>query len=295
MQTKLIALAATAYGALIAWAVTADHYEQKLTEQKKAYDDYIDELKNRPVHLTQNIYSSGNNEDAVAVYQQTKEFLEKGQNGGENGKEALIPTDETFPDAGSEEDVSPEAENPRGDETPEADEAGVTDGERSVPPGETPEETEARLKGIINQYTLDDDTNGQQDVAHIGTSMVYDPKPPFVISKALFVSDPDEGNFYEKETLTYYPSHRVLLDDDEELIDNVATVIGWKNLNRFGDESEDPDIVFVRNQRLNTDYEVVREEDEPLPLHIKYSMGKDEFETAKAAGILRLRDEDLVD
>jgi hypothetical protein len=75
----------------------------------------------------------------------------------------------------------------------------------------------------------------------------------------------------------------------------VGNTLGWKNLSQFGGESGDPDTVFIRNQRLETDFEVVRDDESPLPLHIQYGMGKEEFKVNKAAGTLRLRDEDLVD
>ncbi len=92
--------------------------------------------------------------------------------------------------------------------------------------------------------------------------------------------------------MTYFPAHRTLLDDGQEPIEDVNAYVGWKNLNRFGDESGDSDVVFIRNRALLTDFEVVREEDSDLPLHVKYGMTLPEFEVNKASGILKLRPED---
>lgn len=297
MQNKLIiALGAAAYGALVSWAVTADHYEQKLKTTRKYYNTY-------------NIYNASSPEpgpwsiDAedlqgtVKMEAQTNDDLDVRLDSGEI--EIVREADGTLRTRnlqGEEGEITAsDAENPRGDETSEVDEAGETDDESVVPAGETPEETRNKLQSVIDQYAVSDDSSGQQDVAETGAWMEHEDVLPFVISRATFSSDPDEGDLYEKETLTYYPRYRVLLDEDEETIDDIPKVVGWKNLNRFGDQSEEMDTVYVRNRKLMTDYEVVREEDEDLPLHVKYGMPKDEFETAKASGMVKVRDEDLVD
>ena len=288
-QTKLIALGAAAYGALVSWAVTADYYDRKLeglVERVDILEGFVGQAVQANTYYN---YNAGPNYADLYIQPENR------QNGSTDERTSQSdPSDGTFLEPVELSTETPEPENPRGDETAEVDEADVTEDASEIPPGETPEQTREKLQATIDQYTISDDTVGQRDVAQTFSDMEH-AKAPFVISRALFASDPDEGDLYEKETLTYYPQFRILLDDDEETVDEIATVIGWKNLNRFGDQSEDADVVFIRNQRLSTDYEVVREEDQPLPLHVKYSMGKDEFETAKASGILRLRDEDLVD
>lgn len=313
MQTQktLIALGAAAYGALVSWAVTADYYERKLEGIAERVDILEHFVTQATQHSTINYYDSGSGSVQPAPYNygdQAKvvvddfrltppdeESISKDQNGSVDERDSQAdPGDGTFPEAQGEVLTSSEPENPRGDETAEVNEADGTEDAAEIPPGETPEQTREKLQATIDQYTVQDDTDGQQDVAQTFSKMEH-AKAPFVISRALFASDPDEGDLYNKETLTYYPQQRILLDEDEEVVDDIATVVGWKNLNRFGDQSDDMDTVFVRNQRLDTDYEVVREEDQLPPLHIQYSMGKHEFDTAVAAGVLRLREEDLVD
>jgi hypothetical protein len=49
-----------------------------------------------------------------------------------------------------------------------------------------------------------------------------------------------------------------LSDENEEIISDVSYVIGYDALSSFGDGSDDPDIVYVRNEKLQTDYEVTR-------------------------------------
>lgn len=117
--------------------------------------------------------------------------------------------------------------------------------------------------------------------------------PPEVISKELYAWDPDgPGDEYEKTTLTYYPRHRLLLDEDDDPIDgpDVDVMVGWRSLNQFGGESGDPNVVFVRNHRLQTDFEVVKEEDEDPPIHVQFGMPRAEFEAQRAAGTLTFRE-----
>lgn len=79
-----------------------------------------------------------------------------------------------------------------------------------------------------------------------------------------YVISPDEfGEFDEYETisLTYYED-QILADDGDELIDDVEEVVGSESLKCFG-EYED-DAVFVRNDRLKCDYEILLD-------HRKYS------------------------
>lgn len=160
-------------------------------------------------------------------------------------------------------------------------------------PQESPEETRENLQKLINTYTSNpDDVDTFVDRARQVVAEGANDVPPFVISRAKYSWDEEEGDEYAKITITYYPTHRVLLDDDQDPVDNVDALVGWRNLNRFGDESEDPDVVFIRNRRLETDFEVVREEGE-LPTHVKYGMPRSEFEANKNAGRIRFREEDM--
>lgn len=297
MQHKnvFVAVGAAAYGALVSWAVTADRYEQKLKDTRKYYNTY-------------NIYNNTNSNSGPWTL--SDEDLQRFKMGVETHEsevqldsggriEVIRDQDDTLRTRTLQTEEGKNsasgAEIPRGDETSEADEAGVTDDEDSIPPGETEEQTRQRLESIISPYVIKDDTEGQIDVPSVAAIMEHQDTSPYVISQALFSSDPDEGDLYDKETLTYYPRQRVLLDDDQVPVDDIATTVGWKNLNQFGGESNQADVVYIRNRRLATDYEVEREEEASLPLHVQYHMPKAEFETAKAAGVLRLRPEDMVD
>lgn len=67
----------------------------------------------------------------------------------------------------------------------------------------------------------------------------------------------DHCQDYEKLSLYYWDEDDTLSDDKEDIIPNVEDLIG-DGLTRFGEGSMDPDIVYVRNDKLGCDYEVVR-------------------------------------
>lgn len=73
---------------------------------------------------------------------------------------------------------------------------------------------------------------------------------PYIISPDSF----GEFNEYEIISLTYY-SDQVLADENDEKIEDVESIVGYESLAHFG-EYED-DAVFVRNDRLKCDYEIL--------------------------------------
>lgn len=74
-----------------------------------------------------------------------------------------------------------------------------------------------------------------------------------VISAEEFYESHDE---YDKNTLTYYEGDVTLADDQDVPIDDYTGIIGENNL-RFGVLSQDPNIVYIRNPHLHSDYEVL--------------------------------------
>ena len=73
---------------------------------------------------------------------------------------------------------------------------------------------------------------------------------PYVISPEKF----GEFEEYEKISLTYY-ADKVLADENDEEVDDVDEIVGEESLNHFGEYEDDS--VFVRNDRLKCDYEIL--------------------------------------
>ena len=82
------------------------------------------------------------------------------------------------------------------------------------------------------------------------------PEGPFVISVEEFQ---EESDVYEKTTLSFYEDG-TLSDERNMPIPDPNPIVGDENLERFGEQSQDENIVYVRNETLKTDFEIVREE-----------------------------------
>ena len=76
---------------------------------------------------------------------------------------------------------------------------------------------------------------------------------PYIISPEEFGENP----YYDTISLTYY-SDKVLTDEDDIEIEDVDGLIGEDSLNHFGEYEADS--VFVRNDELQTDYEILLDE-----------------------------------
>lgn len=98
----------------------------------------------------------------------------------------------------------------------------------------------AEYEKIVKQYTNEE--GGAEKVA----------KQPYVISPYDF----GELDGYRQISLTYY-SDGVLEDDDQEIVTDVDELIGVGSLNTFGEYEDDS--VFVRNERLRTDFEILKD------------------------------------
>lgn len=77
---------------------------------------------------------------------------------------------------------------------------------------------------------------------------------PYTISPDQFVN---EQPFFDKITLEYYDDGILCEEISDEIIDDISGTIGMESLNKFGEYEED--VVYIRNERISTDYEVIRQ------------------------------------
>ena len=68
--------------------------------------------------------------------------------------------------------------------------------------------------------------------------------------------DFDEYDDYEIVSLTYYDDG-ILANENDEIVEDVEELIGADSLNRFGEYEDDS--VYVRDERIKTDYEILRD------------------------------------
>ena len=80
---------------------------------------------------------------------------------------------------------------------------------------------------------------------------------PYVISPLKFAEEDED---YEVVSLIYH-ADGILVDDMGELIEDVEGTVGLEFPEHFGEYTEDPDTVYVRNERLMIDYEIQRDLD----------------------------------
>lgn len=78
------------------------------------------------------------------------------------------------------------------------------------------------------------------------------PNKPYTISPEEF----GESGNYTQISLTYY-SDGVLADDEDEIIEDIDDTVGEDFADHFGDYEDDS--VFVRNDRLRCDYEILKD------------------------------------
>lgn len=76
---------------------------------------------------------------------------------------------------------------------------------------------------------------------------------PQIISQEEFMQNDSE---YNQSTLTFYRGDRVLTDERENAIDDLDDVVGAENMLLFGTNPSDPNVLHIRNGRLQMEFEV---------------------------------------
>ena len=100
----------------------------------------------------------------------------------------------------------------------------------------------------------DEDKSGDEEWDEADKENPVEPEMvPYVISPDGFANEKSE---YAKLTLVYYEDNEVLINEEEECVD-IDTSIGYDAINHFGEYEKDA--VFVRNEALGNDYEVLLE------------------------------------
>lgn len=91
------------------------------------------------------------------------------------------------------------------------------------------------------------------------------PHDPYIISANEFATD----RAHDKITITYYSNADILCEEDEVLENNAEELLGTEWKEHF-DEGE-VGVVYVRNEKLGADYEVLRDESDAD--YIRESLG----------------------
>jgi hypothetical protein len=115
----------------------------------------------------------------------------------------------------------------------------------------------AAEKPGIAEYVGRSRERGYTNYSGAGSENKKDGKEERITLDKPYVISPDEfceSDEYEKISLAYY-ADQILADDNDDLIDDPEDVVGFESLSRFGEYEDDS--VFVRNDRLKRDYEIL--------------------------------------
>lgn len=108
-------------------------------------------------------------------------------------------------------------------------------------------------KAVLQMNAFDTDPDELEEAAWQAEVENRDPSKPYIISLAEF----SEMDHYSKVTLQFFMEDDTLIDDQEVPIENADDVVGLENLDRFGWRSGDNNVLYVRNDRLRADYEIL--------------------------------------
>lgn len=118
-------------------------------------------------------------------------------------------------------------------------------------------ENEPNYQKIIKKLNYGDYSKKDDKVVESHTNAepaVAEKKGPYVIGPDDFANDEQ----YDKITLTYFSDDGVFVSIEEEVVPEGMQVIGEENLDHIGEIEEN--VVYIRNEGLNADYEVILEE-----------------------------------
>lgn len=117
------------------------------------------------------------------------------------------------------------------------------------------EEVKEEYEKIIdkNGYNEEDDAEDSY-IIHDEYPREERASKPYVIGPDLYSED---FHGFDKCVLVYWRGNDMLLTDEQEIMD-IETTIGRSSLEHFGEYESDT--VFVRNERLGCDFEVLLEE-----------------------------------
>lgn len=117
-------------------------------------------------------------------------------------------------------------------------------------PAEEEEEVVVEESAQVNVFEANEEWNYQYEISQ-RTKHV-----PYIIHYDEFQENAPE---HDQTVYTYYEVDDVLADTRDTTIEDMDKAIGLGNLGRWGHGSPDPNTVYVRNEELGLDVEIVRD------------------------------------
>lgn len=111
------------------------------------------------------------------------------------------------------------------------------------------------------------------------------PEEPYIITVDEFMDDYPE---FDKTCLTYFEADDILCDTRDQPIPDIAETIGLDSLDNFGLYSKDKNIVYVRNERISSDFEIAYDPGS----YLESIAGFKQFEEDRRISKMRDREDD---
>lgn len=82
---------------------------------------------------------------------------------------------------------------------------------------------------------------------------------PYVLTEEEYF-EPNPELSFDKETLTFFAGSNTLVDAKEEIIPNPTNIVGQEALDYFRTRKSGREVVYARNEKIATDFEIIRED-----------------------------------
>ena len=197
----------------------------------------FDEVLNTELDRQRDFLTAREKKNQFATVQEAAEEL------GVDIPEASEPEEEA-PQTGTDADLDPERAQ---EDTYEQ----KVDYSTMYQPTEQPEQDEQERDIVRAQIQEAKEFNVFEDGFNPNDLPERNPDEPYVISKEEFFNSD-----YLQHELTYFRADDTLIDDKDNVIEDSDNVIGNLNLLRFGVLSNDPRLVYIRNETLECDFEI---------------------------------------
>lgn len=79
------------------------------------------------------------------------------------------------------------------------------------------------------------------------------PDRPYIIHQDEFAGNETD---YTQVTYTYYAQDQILTDEHDDVLNNVEELVGERNLTKFGHGTDDFNVLYVRNSKLELEFEI---------------------------------------
>lgn len=122
------------------------------------------------------------------------------------------------------------------------------------------QEATEEIEEVLEEYRGVEKTTSGDGKSELNLNFDSDEDlPPYIIPVDVFIKN---RMGHEQMTLAYYEGDNKLADQTNTLVsdERIKETIGVHNLHSFGEQSGNPDIVYVRCEQYKFDFEIIRAE-----------------------------------